>query len=172
MQRRDVLLTSGMALAGGMAGAAEPASRPPAPRIEGGLAWIDVCKFAWGVEGKGWAETERYFDRLPAKAKDKVRKGVWGLSRHSAGMCVRFETDATGISAKWTLLSKSLAMNHMPATGVSGLDLYAQDEQGRWRWVAIGRPSRQSNKARLVGGTPAGRRTCRSTTAPMPSRSA
>jgi lysophospholipase L1-like esterase len=28
----------------------------------------------------------------------------------------------------------------MPATAVSGLDLYAQDGGGRWRWLATGRP--------------------------------
>ena len=159
MQRRDFLLTAGAAACTTLAGAAEQEAKPPEPRIEGGLAWLDVEKFAWAVEGKAWAETERYFDRLPAKAKDKVRKAVWGLSRHSAGMAIRFETEATAISAKWSLLSKSLAMNHMPATGVSGLDLYAQDPQGRWRWVAVGRPGGQTNKARLVAGIPAGRRT-------------
>ena len=156
MNRRAFLAVSGCAAATAAAG---EAAKPPTPKIgEDGLAWVDVQAFGWGVEGKGWHDTERYFDRLPAKAKDKVRKAVWGLSRHSAGMCVRFETEATALSAKWTLLSKSLAMNHMPATGVSGLDLYAQDAQGRWRWVAVGRPTRQSNKARLVGGIPAGRR--------------
>jgi len=159
MQRRDFLLTGSIALAGSVVGAAEPATKPPAPKIEGDMAWIDVCTFAWAVEGKGWNDTERYFDRLPAKAKDKVRKPVWGLSRHSAGMAIRFETEATAITAKWSLLSKSLAMNHMPATGVSGLDLYAQDAQGRWRWVAVGRPGGQTSKARLIAGIPAGRRT-------------
>jgi lysophospholipase L1-like esterase len=34
-------------------------------------------------------------------------------------------------------------MPHMPATGVSGLDLYARDEQGRDRWLAVNRPDAQ-----------------------------
>ena len=158
MQRRDFLLTAGAAACVTLAGAAEQDTKPPEPRIEGGLAWIDVEKFAWGIEGKGWAETERHFDRLPAKAKGKVRPPVWNLSRHSAGMCIRFETEARAISAKWTLLSPSLAMNHMPATGVSGLDLYAQDDEGRSRWVAVGRPGGQANTARLAAGMRPGRR--------------
>jgi hypothetical protein len=54
------------------------------PKLEDGLAWFDVRD--WGVEGRGWSQTERYFDRLPAKAKGKVRDAVWQLSRHSAGM--------------------------------------------------------------------------------------
>ena len=120
-------------------------------------SWYDVQK--WGVEGKGWQDTERYFDRLPALAKGKVPSPVWGLSRHSAGMCARFESDATAISARWTLLSKSLAMTHMPATGVSGLDLYAQDDSGRWRWLGVGRPEGGPEvTAGLVAGLPAKRR--------------
>ena len=57
------------------------------------IRWLDVRD--WGVEGKGWpqSETEKYFDRLPARAKGVVRDPVWSLSRHSAGMLARFRTD-------------------------------------------------------------------------------
>jgi hypothetical protein len=82
------------------------------------------------VEGKGWTDTKAFFDRLPAKAEGVVRKEVWGLGRQSAGLCVRFATDATTISARWTLTSDRLAMPHMPATGVSGLDLYVKTDSG------------------------------------------
>jgi len=54
-------------------------------------------------------------------------------------MCVRFATDAPEIRARWTLRSPTLAMNHMPATGVSGLDLYVRTG-GSWRFAGIGRP--------------------------------
>ncbi|HPU00095.1 MAG TPA: SGNH/GDSL hydrolase N-terminal domain-containing protein, partial [Armatimonadota bacterium] len=40
-----------------------------------GIAWYNVQD--WGVEGKGWEETEAYYDRLPAKAKGVVRDPVW-----------------------------------------------------------------------------------------------
>jgi lysophospholipase L1-like esterase len=105
------------------------------------LIWHDVQ--SWGVEGKGWSETARYFDRLPSKAEGVVREPVWNLSRHSAGMCVRFMTDATAIHTRYSLLSDRLAMPHMPATGVSGLDLYAEDEQGIDRWVSVVQPTGQ-----------------------------
>ncbi len=121
------------------------------------MRWVDVRD--WGVEGRGWQETERFYDRLPSKAKGKVRPPVWDLSRHSAGMAVRFESDATALSARWELLSNGLAMSHMPASGVSGLDLYARDEQGRWRWLGVGRPeSAPRAQAQLIAGLPAGRR--------------
>src|SRR5688500_9383506 len=93
-----------------------------------------------GVEGQGWSEVEAPFDRLPATAKDVVRAAVWKLARHSAGLCVRFATDATTIHARWTLTDPDLAMRHMPATGVSGVDLYVKAGDGaaaRWRWLAV-----------------------------------
>jgi len=141
-------------LAGGVVavlGTASAKAGPPlSPTIEDNIAWYDVRD--WGVEGKGWSENERYFDRLPAKAKDTVRSAVWNLSRHSAGMLVRFETNATAIHARYSLLSSGLALPHMPATGVSGLDLYARDDQGRDRWLAVARPNSQQMKVQLVNG--------------------
>jgi HAD superfamily hydrolase (TIGR01450 family) len=45
-----------------------------------------------------------------------------------------------------------------PGVSVSGLDLYAQDEQGNWRWVAIGKPTAVDNEVQLVGNLLPGRR--------------
>ncbi len=125
-----------------------------------GIAWYNVQD--WGVEGKGWEETEAYYDRLPAKAKGVVRDPVWNLSRHSAGICFHFETDATEISARWVLRSSNLAMPHMPATGVSGLDLYTRGDDGRWHWVGVGRPeSGPKVQAKLASGLKPGYRAYR-----------
>jgi hypothetical protein len=95
-----------------------------------GIHWYDIRPL--GVEGQGWADTKAPFDRLPAKAEKTARPPVWGLSRHSTGLCVRFVTDATTIHARWTVTNKNLAMPHMPATGVSGLDLYVKSANGKW----------------------------------------
>ena len=86
-----------------------------------------------------------------------MRAPVWSLSRDSAGMLVRFVSDATTISARWTLTSASLDMPHMPATGVSGLDLYARTEGG-WRWVGATKPGAQENTATIVEGLAPGSR--------------
>jgi GDSL-like lipase/acylhydrolase family protein/SGNH-like hydrolase/esterase family protein len=127
-----------------------------APKSAPALAWTDLRSLE--IEGKGWADTKAFYDRLPAKAEGKVRDAVWSLSRHSAGLCARFVTDAPTIHAKWTLSSKSLAMPHMPATGVSGLDLYVKTDDGKWRWLAVGQPRDQTNNVALVSGLPAGKR--------------
>lgn len=102
--------------------------------------WKDVSK--WAVEGQGWdpGELSARFDRLPAKAEKIVRKAVWGLSRHSAGISFRFNTDSTEIKIRHRVGGSRIAMAHMPATGVSGIDLYALDN-GKWKWVDVTRPS-------------------------------
>jgi hypothetical protein len=122
---------------------AKAAAKSPEPPP---LDWHDVTK--WGAEGRGWTDMERqrWFDRLPAAAEGKVTAAVWGLSRDSAGMMVRFKTDATNIWANYVLRSERLAMPHMPATGASGVDLYARDDRGRWRWVNVTRPAQKEVK--------------------------
>ena len=119
------------------------------------ILWYDARNIC--VEGKAWEDTTSFFDRLPTRAEEIVRPPVWSLSCHSAGMCVRFVTDATTIHARWTLTSDNLAMPHMPATGVSGIDLYVRSSSG-WRWLAVGRPTQQSNSVRLVNDLVAGKR--------------
>ena len=45
-------------------------------------------------------------------------------------------------------------MSHMPATGVSGVDLYARDEAGTWRWVGVTRPGGKEVASQLTSGLP------------------
>jgi len=136
-------------------GAAESAPLDPAqaqPDQDGSTLWYDACGLT--IEGQGWSETKSAYDRLPGKAEGMVRPAVWNLSRHSAGIAVRFTTDAPAIHARWTLTSANLAMPHMPATGVSGLDLYVRDRERHWRWLANGKPAGKTNTATLVRGLP------------------
>lgn len=122
----------------------------------GKTAWYSIRLLE--VEGQGWTETKAPFDRLPARAEKIVRAPVWSLSRHSAGLCVRFLTDATTLQVRWTLTSPRLAMPHMPATGVSGVDLYVRRPNGQWHWLAVGFPRQQTNTARLFSDIPPGER--------------
>ncbi len=135
-------------------------AKTPAP-IPADTQWHDATK--WGVEGRGWVnqERKRWFDRLPAKAESKVTDAVWGLSRDSAGMMVRFKTNATSIFARYKLTKGNLGMPAMPATGVSGLDLYARDDKGHLRWVMVTKPDKQNVEQLIVMGlTPGEREYC------------
>jgi hypothetical protein len=127
---------------------------PSTAKSDGKVLFYDIR--ALGIEGQGWTTTAAPFDRLPSKAEAVVTKSVWGLSHDSSGMCVRFVTDSPTLSARWSLNKANLAMTHMPATGVSGLDLYVKTSPGHWHWLAIGKPAAQTNSVTLISNIPAG----------------
>jgi lysophospholipase L1-like esterase len=122
------------------------------------LRWFNAQELC--VEGKAWEQTKYFYDRLPLKAEGVVRVPVWDLAKDSAGICVRFVTDATRLSARWTLRKEKLARLDMPASGVSGVDLYVRF-RGKWRWLGAARPeqSPKSEQRLAVGMTPE-RREC------------
>ena len=117
------------------------------------IRWID-CEMLT-IEGKGFLDTESFYDRLPARAKETADAKVWTLSQHSAGMAVRFTTSAKSISARWKLRSSSLSMAHMPATGKSGVDLYIKRD-GKWRWIGAGKNMKFPVSEALLAKIPTG----------------
>ncbi|SEW42887.1 SGNH/GDSL hydrolase family protein [Chitinophaga arvensicola] len=98
--------------------------------------WIPAYDTVSALEGRGWTTgLNNYYDRLPAKAEKTVRTPVWNLSKNSAGMNLRFRSDADEIVVKY-VVGGAKEMPHMPATGVSGVDLYAKSIDGQWLWCA------------------------------------
>lgn len=120
------------------------------------LRWYDLLSL--GLDGQGWADLAHPYDRLPARAEGMVPEAVWMLGHCTAGLGARFVTDATEMAARWVIRGERLAMDHMPATGMSGIDLYVRWE-GAWRWLGIGRAvNLPDNEAVLISGLPAGMR--------------
>ena len=120
--------------------------------------WHDAAAF--GLEGREWAgeERARFYDRLPAAAEGRVPGPVWNLSRDSAGMMFRFRSDSSEIHVHYKLTKSGLGMPHMPATGVSGVDLYARNAEGKWGWVSVSRPQAQEVRVELIKGLASGSR--------------
>lgn len=89
------------------------------------------------VEGQGWyEELSGSYNRLPDRIREKIRPSLWNLSTHSAGLSVLFRTDAPSITVRYSV-SGEKDMEHMPATGVSGVDLYVMNEtDGEWHFTA------------------------------------
>jgi hypothetical protein len=112
------------------------------------LKWYDARTL--GIRGKGWRDTKRFFDRLPARAEEMVPSEVWNLSRQSAGICIGFRTRSTIIAARWTLLLDQLIRPMMSPIGASGLDLYVRDAEGKWRWGSYGLPEGKENNKKLL----------------------
>jgi len=84
------------------------------------------------IAGQAWAEeVPSIYHRLPARAENEVRTAVWNLSKQSAGLSIRFWSNSDTIQVKYKVKG-NISMPHMPATGVSGLDLYSKSYDGEW----------------------------------------
>lgn len=89
------------------------------------------------IQGRGFAPND--YGRLPGSAQGVVRDAVWNLSRNSAGLYLQFTTDSPDITVQYGVTGGH-AMPHMPATGVSGVDLYNGAGERCWGDYSFGRP--------------------------------
>jgi lysophospholipase L1-like esterase len=96
------------------------------------LKWYDLSQEK--LEGRTSEVTTNPFQRFPDSMKVKTRDAVWNLSRNPAGVNFRFYSSAKNISIKYEVEGEQ-EFPHMPATGVSGIDLYKKNKNGNWQWV-------------------------------------
>lgn len=90
-----------------------------------------VCGRAWNMEiGKS-------FVRFPDRFKDKMPRAVWGLSRHSAGLSLRFVTTASEIRVRFTVPNNGRFKNMTPLNH-TGVDLFGMEANGTWHWIGNG----------------------------------
>ena len=76
-----------------------------------------------------------FYHRLPSAMEGNLRPRVWWLSKQTAGESITFTTDATKLTVRYKV-TEALGKDHMPATGVSGIDLYTSDRNGGEVWLA------------------------------------
>lgn len=91
---------------------------------------------------------ESPYDRLPISYKERVRKPIWDLSKSSSGLSIRFVTNTSMLKVKWHVLN-NFEMNHMPDTGIKGIDLYYKQDE-KWQYINTGRPQGLKNEYTLV----------------------
>lgn len=93
--------------------------------------WVNPMDAGYPVvQNQGWTKgLSNTYHRLPDKAQESVRKPLWDLSTNSSGLALYFTTDAPSISIRYTVNGPQ-SMPHMPATGVSGVDLYRISTDG------------------------------------------
>lgn len=98
--------------------------------------WLDPAAASFPViDGRGWhTQLASEYDRFPAAAEKTVRPAVWNLSRNSAGEYIGFTTNSKTVVVQFAVKGNR-SMPHMPSTGVAGVDLYAKNRNGDWRWA-------------------------------------
>lgn len=86
------------------------------------------------IQNQGFThEIGTTYTRLPERVKGVVSEPVWKLSLNSAGLAIHFYSNAPQIKIRYAV-SGNLNMPHMPSTGVSGVDLYSIDSDGKWHF--------------------------------------
>ncbi len=96
----------------------------------------------------GKYHSEKNYARFPQEYKKKLREAVWGLGQNSAGISIRFRTNASDIIVRWTALNDG-KMDHMAYTGIKGVDLYAHMDNN-WKYVNTGRVQGKDNKFAMI----------------------
>lgn len=97
---------------------------------------------------------EEGYTRFPDSLKTQVKRELlYTLGTNTAGMSIRFSTDATALSAKW-VSTQELEMNHMTPVGIRGLDLYTLDDNNEWTFVSSVRPTvnKKASQYSIVSG--------------------
>jgi lysophospholipase L1-like esterase len=91
-----------------------------------GIIWLDPREGPFKLYGFEWIVEDNVYRRLPVHPDWEIREAVDQLANHTAGGQIRFRSDSKKILIRVELREKS-GMNHMPATGQSGFDLYIKD---------------------------------------------
>jgi hypothetical protein len=105
------------------------------------LKFVDAEELS--LIGKGFEKSIVKYGRIPDTLKDEMRKELLSLGENSAGIAVRFCSNSSLIAVRWKLIN-NFSMNHMPSTGIKGLDLYALDGKA-WRYAGTARPAGLEN---------------------------
>lgn len=114
------------------------------------LTWHDAATLP--VLGTVCPDASKAYSRLPDSLESRVRDDLWDLGKNSAGLAIRFRSDATSLGFKWRALNK-FNMNHMTPTGIRGLDLYALDTDGKWKTVSSVRPAMNNHSTTAMAVT-------------------
>ena len=125
------------------------------------LVWTDGATLP--QEGRAFADTDGPYRRIGKKhlaTISPVNFRVADLASDTAGICYRFVTDADELTLRWSLLRSKLSFPHMPATGVSGIDIYELIPDKGWRnvnWRFVmprNYPDKQSGNVYTIKWTP------------------
>jgi lysophospholipase L1-like esterase len=89
------------------------------------FTWIDGGDRRLTVRGLPWFNENRPgYSRFPGRAQKKLREEVWSLAQCPAGGRICFRSNTPRMAVRVTNANPS-GMPHMPATGQSGISLYA-----------------------------------------------
>lgn len=87
------------------------------------LHWHEPDIAPFRLSGFPWYKRDRIYRRLPLADRDKLPVAVDELANRTAGGQITFRSDSSQVAIRVELAGPA-DMNHMPATGQCGFDLY------------------------------------------------
>ncbi len=90
---------------------------------EEGICWYTPNDAPFALAGFAWFARERIYRRLPRAPRHPLPPAVDDLANNTAGGQIRVQTDSTVLKVR-VKLAGAAGMDHMPATGQCGFDLY------------------------------------------------
>ena len=113
---------------------------PTAAKASESAKWISAKDLTFEGQATEF-ETEGPYDRLPASANGKVREAVWKLSKHAAGMSVRFVAEtAEEVRVRYTAILSQRINRLMTRALSTGSDVYWKTPDGAWRFLTNATP--------------------------------
>ena len=103
------------------------------------LTWHSPTAQPFTLVGFCWFDQDKVYRRLPVEPDWPLPDAVDRLANNTAGGQIRFRTDSTRVAVRVSL-SGPPSMNHMPATGQCGFDVYVGDFGDQQYW-GTARPS-------------------------------
>ena len=94
------------------------------------LSWHPADEPPFRLAGLPWFEQDRTFRRMPLSPPEKLPDAVDWLANCPAGGQVAFRSDSRHVAVRVKLAAPA-DMNHMPATGQCGFDLYVGPPLGQ-----------------------------------------
>ena len=94
--------------------------------------WMNPLKDGVPVV-EGQVVPEQQYGRLSTDLTRNLNENIRKEAKLSTGLLIRFQTNADDIVVKYTVDNKSEASD-LPESAISGIDLYAEDADGKFYW--------------------------------------
>ncbi len=101
------------------------------------------------LEGRGFPNAEKPYNRLPEKWKDAVPSAVWKLSQTSIDINARFVTDSKEVVVRWEVPTGYRPHPQITLNGTQGVDVYKRTADGAWEHCLAGAPNVETGVGEL-----------------------
>ncbi len=101
------------------------------------------------LEGRGFPNAEKPYNRLPEKWMDVVPKAVWKLSQTSIDINARFVTDSDEVVVRWEVPTGYRPHPQITLNGSQGVDVYKRAADGSWEHCLAGGPNIETGAGEL-----------------------